>query len=144
MTIEPMTIEDIPQILEIERNSFSIPYSETMYRSELELDVAHLYVMRQEGRVCGYLDFWLVEPEIHLITVAVHPGSRRKGVGSALLKFLVNYASKKSAESIALDVRVSNKAAISLYKKFGFKKVGLRKGYYHDNNEDAALMTLVV
>lgn len=147
--IVPMTLEDLSEVLSIEEASFPRPFSRKLFETELQLAIAHLYSAKQEGRLVGYIDFWDSGREIHLINVAVDPNKRHLGVGTRLMEALIDYAKPESGKhkrtkEIYLDVRVSNRPAIALYTKFGFKEVSIRKGYYQDNNEDALLMTLVL
>lgn len=139
-----MTLEDLPDVLKIEQVSFPLPFSQTLFQTELKLDIAHLYVAKERSSatpsLIGYIDFWDIGSEIHLINIATHPDWRRKGVGGALLDFLIKYAHRHRTEEITLDVRPSNTAAVSLYEKFGFKEIGRRKKYYQDNDEDAIVM----
>lgn len=141
-TIERMKEEDLPAVLAIENVSFATPFTENLFRMELNLNVAHLYVARKDGVVVGYIDYWRVGPEVHLITIAVHPESRQHRIGSILVEFMLADARENAVEQVSLDVRPSNEAAISLYKKYGFEKTGLRKGYYQNNNEDALVLGL--
>lgn len=140
--IEKMRLEDLPQVLAIEQASFPTPFSENLFRMELNLDVARLYVVRQREQVIGYIDYWCLGPEMHVITIAAHPDFRRQGIGSFLIEFMFEDAKKNSVKQISLDVRASNNAAITLYGKFGFRQTGVRKRYYQDNEEDALVMTL--
>lgn len=135
-----MTRQDLPQVLAIEAASFPLPFSENLFHMELNLDIAHLLVVKEAELVMGYLDFWHLENEIHVINIAVHPERRQEGVGSYLMEFLVQYGREHRATQIFLDVRESNQAAIRLYQKFGFLKIDRRKGYYQNNNEDALVM----
>ena len=142
--IQPMTVADLPQVLAIEQASFPQPFSENFFRMELELDVARLYVVRDSERVVGYIDYWNVGPEMHVITLAADPAMRKKGIASRLLDFMIQDAKKNPVSLISLDVRESNLAAIALYEKFGFEKMRIRKKYYQDNQEDAVVMDLVI
>jgi ribosomal-protein-alanine N-acetyltransferase len=85
---------------------------------------------------------WIVIDELHIATFATHPGFRRQGVGSQLLKDALDDASRAGARRAFLEVRASNAAAQEMYRKFGFEVVGRRPRYYRDNSEDAVLMTL--
>jgi ribosomal-protein-alanine N-acetyltransferase len=142
-----MTLEDLPTVLQIDRMSFPTPWSERSYRFELQenpaanLLVADLVDESTES-VIGYVGFWLIADEVHISTLAVHPDQRRRGVGEQLLLAALNYAVRCNADIATLEVRVSNQAAIDLYHKHKFKIVGRRTRYYHDNNEDALLMTM--
>ncbi len=142
--IERMSENDLPQVLAIEKASFPIPFSENLFRMELKLDVAHLYIVRVNSQATGYIDYWQIDPEMHIITIAVHPDWRAKGIGSALIQFLIEDARARKSELISLDVRPSNEAALKLYKKFGFKEAGRRKHYYQDNQEDALILSLTL
>ncbi len=140
--IRPAVIDDLNEILKIEQVSFRNPFTENLFAMELKLDIAHLDVAKCDGRVVGYIDFWHVGPEIHLINIAVAPDFRRRHVGSVLMEYLVNTARQRRCEEIYLDVRVSNAGAIALYEKYGFLRDAIRKEYYRDNREDAIVMRL--
>ncbi len=137
-----MTEADLPEVLAIENLSFPIPFSEKLYRMELQLEVAHLYVVRSERKIIGYIDFWRIGPEMHVISIAVHPDWRQHGIGGILIDLLIKEGKRHSVEKISLDVRPSNQAGLTLYKKYGFEQVGIRKSYYQDNQEDALLFSL--
>jgi ribosomal-protein-alanine N-acetyltransferase len=83
---------------------------------------------------------WLILDEAHITNIAVHPGHRRRGVGRLLMETLMKEAVRLNMERMTLEVRVSNKEAISLYKSLGFEEGGIRKGYYSNNREDALIM----
>jgi [ribosomal protein S18]-alanine N-acetyltransferase len=140
MEIVTMTAEHLPQVLEIERESFPLPFSENLFHMELDLDIAHMLVAQEGERVLGYLDFWHVDDEMHVINIAVALKSRGQRIGNALMRYLVDYADKNQVVQIYLDVRASNKAAIALYQSFSFEQIDVRKGYYEDNKEDALVM----
>ena len=89
----------------------------------------------------GYVSTWLVFEEAHITAIAVREGYRGRGVGELLLGGAIEFAMHKKSRVVTLEVRVSNRSAIALYQKYGFKKVGLRKAYYSDNREDADIMT---
>jgi len=92
--------------------------------------------------VVGFAGFWFVAGEVHLINIAVREGYRHHGIGELLLISVIDQATELKARLVTLEVRVSNTAALSLYGKFGFTRVGLRRAYYTDNREDAVLMSL--
>ena len=89
----------------------------------------------------GYVSTWLVFEEAHITAIAVRKAYRGRGVGELLLAGAIEFAMHQKSRVVTLEVRVSNESAIALYKKYGFKKVGLRKAYYSDNREDADIMT---
>lgn len=138
--IQGMKAEDIDRILKIEQASFSQPYSRDLFEEELLLDLAHPCVMKMGEVLVGFMDYWLIKDEIHLITIAIDPSYRRLGLASKFLEHLLEVSRQKWVKKIFLDVRKSNMAAIALYQKFGFVKIGVRKKYYSDNDEDAIVM----
>jgi tRNA threonylcarbamoyl adenosine modification protein YeaZ/ribosomal-protein-alanine acetyltransferase len=140
LAIRPMTDADIATVAAIERRVFSDPWSPEFFRSELGLQSVYARVAELEGRIAGYLVAWLGEAEGHLGNLAVIPEARRGGIARALLEDLLARAGPPGARRIALEVRVSNFAAQALYRAYGFRLAGLRRGYYRDTNEDALVM----
>ncbi len=138
--VEPMQKEDLERVLIIEQASFTQPYSRDLFEEELQLDLAHPCVLKVGEALVGFVDYWIVKEEMHLINIAVDPAYRRLGLGSFMMEYLLRTSLEKGIQKIFLDVRTSNVAARALYQKFGFEKVGLRKRYYSDNNEDALVM----
>ncbi len=144
MIIRPCSKEDLKIIFLIEKNSFisgAWTYEQFEYEFEKN-DYAHIYVV-EEGKVFGYIDFWILFEQGTISKIAILPSLRRKGVGSILLSDAINRMISQNVESITLEVRVSNIAAIKLYEKMGFKTLITKKGYYSDG-EDAYLMELKV
>lgn len=140
LKIRKMGRRDIDQILEIESLCFPIPWSRDSFLSELRNPLAQ-YIVAQEGVFLqGYAGVWLIFDEGHITNVAVHPRARGKRIGELLLTNTMAFVSAHGAASITLEVRPSNDVALSLYCRMGFKKVGVRKGYYIDNGEDAIVM----
>jgi ribosomal-protein-alanine N-acetyltransferase len=142
--VRPMQTEDIPAVMDIDRESFPNPWPENTYRYELrENRASHLLVIqsRERSEIVGVGGYWLVVDEAHISTFAVRTEWRSSGVGSVLLDGILRQAAGLGAASAMLEVRAGNLAAQSLYAKFGFINVGIRKGYYKDNGEDALLMT---
>lgn len=145
--IREMTLDDLPVVLQIDRLSFPLPWPERSYRFELtrnpaaHLLVAELDVVRPPFLI-GFAGCWLIADEIHISTLAVHPDHRRQGIGEKLLMAVLKWALGMGAEIATLEVRVSNHAAVNMYLKNSFVIEGRKTNYYHDNNEDALLMTL--
>ena len=136
--------QDIFACAVIERETFSEPWSAASFASSLEKpDTLALAAIYMES-VVGYLVAENISDEIDLYNLAVVPAMRKKMVGSMLLQTLIMQAHALHAKQINLEVRVSNTPAICLYKKYGFRQVGLRKGFYRLPTEDAILMTLLV
>jgi ribosomal-protein-alanine N-acetyltransferase len=142
LLIDKMRESDLPEVMAIEKVSVPTPFTENLFRMEMNLNVAHLYVAKREGKLTGYIDFWRVGPEVHLITIAVHPELRKHHIASSLIDVMVADAKKHGVEVISLDVRPSNQPGLALYKKYGFVQAGVRKGYYQDNGEDAIVLNL--
>ncbi|MEW6048447.1 MAG: ribosomal protein S18-alanine N-acetyltransferase [Bacillota bacterium] len=141
LIVDPMRVRDLNEIMIIERLSFSTPWSKGAFLSELlENDRAHYLVARMDGRAVGYVGIWLVADEGHITNVAVHPDYRSRGVGRRLMEAITDLARRRGARRLTLEVRKSNLRAQRLYESLGFRSVGVRRGYYRDNNEDAIIM----
>ena len=141
LRLRPARPKDIRQILTIERLSFPTPWQTVHFFVELYKDYAHLWVAEREEKIVGYICFWIIAGEAHLANIAVHPSFRRQGIGSFLLKTCLSYLKRRGVSKIYLEVRASNKIAQNFYRKFGFKKDGIRRSYYQDTGEDAVLMS---
>ena len=161
--IQPMQVQDIPEVMEIERVCFTLPWSVRAYRYEVEENPLSAYFVARAVRaqkptlwdrllgalpaaehhqpLAGYGGFWMMVDEAHISTIAVAPAYRRRGLGEMLLLCLVDEAQKKNAAMVTLEVRVSNIVAQTLYEKYGFETQGKRVRYYSDNGEDAYIMT---
>lgn len=140
--VEPMRIDDLDAVAEIERLSFTTPWPPHAYRSEIESNrLAHYLVLRVDRTVVAYAGVWLMVDEAHVTTFAVHPSWRRRGLGERLLLALLDLAVERGARSATLEVRLSNLPARRLYEKYGFRPVGVRPRYYTDDHEDALIMT---
>lgn len=141
IAIERMRSADLEEVLAIERASFSMPWSRGAFLYELEQNrVARCFVVREDGRLIGYICLWEVADELHITNVAVHPNLRRRGVGRALLSAVLDDARQRKLRLVVLEVRPSNVEALGLYESFGFRVVGRRHGYYYDTGEDALVM----
>ncbi|MEW6097440.1 MAG: ribosomal protein S18-alanine N-acetyltransferase [bacterium] len=143
ITILPMKEEDINQVLEIENLSFLDPWTKRMYLSEIrERNDSYFITAKLEDRIIGYGGFWLVVDEAHLVNLAVHPDFRCQGIGTQIMQYLLNLAKQLGAKRATLEVRASNVIAQKFYANFGFTTIALRKKYYSDTKEDAAVMWL--
>ena len=133
--------KDILQIEEIEKKSFKTPWSyESIHHDIMENHLAFYVVGEIDGRVCGYMGIWNIVDEGHVTNVAVDPELRLKGIGAAILDVMLEVTEQAGIVRHTLEVRESNAAAIHLYESRGFKNVGIRKGYYEDDGEDAIIM----
>lgn len=143
--IRLMTMDDIDDIMEIEMLSFNIPWSRDSFVSELTTNKFAKYIIARIGnKVVGYAGMWKVLDEGHITNIAVHPKYRQRKIGTGLVEVLLSLAQEFEISKLTLEVRKSNKAALTLYKKFGFEALGIRKKYYADNHEDALIMWKVV
>lgn len=140
--IREMYPDDISEIVSIERLSFSTPWSETSFRSEIYSRYSVTRVAELNGVIVGYICVKHVADECHLLDLAVHPDYRRRGIARALLDDVIQELRIEGCRFFYLEVRSSNYAARKLYEKFGFNMVGVRKGYYVNPAEDAVIMML--
>ncbi len=152
--VQAMQPSDVATVAAIERQVFTMPWSSNAYSYELRANPhSHYFVARSRSRrpavdeagldpsIVGYGGFWMMLDEAHICTLGVHPAWRQHGVGELLLSTMIREAAGLKAGVVTLEVRVSNAPAQRLYEKYGFATVGLRKGYYSDNHEDALVMT---
>jgi len=137
--IRRLTYADLPQVIAIERRAFPTPWSLAMFVLELSKPSGICLAAVREGRLAGYLVCSRYDTVWHLMNVAVDERLRRKGIATALIDRLFELADGEG-EQYTLEVRTSNDGAIALYESFGFKAAGRRRGYYHDNREDALIM----
>ena len=139
--IEDMTLEDIPAVQAVESASFPVPWPSSAFKHELTQNKNARYVVARDGHgVVGYAGLWLMVDEAHITTFAVLPQHRRQKIGERMLQRLFDLADELGAEWLTLEVRVSNLPAQRLYEKYGFRRAGVRRRYYSDNNEDALIM----
>lgn len=139
--VREMTLEDIDGVLEVERDSFTSPWSRESFIMEISKNkLAKYLVAVVDGRLAGYAGFWLIVGEAHITNVAVHGDFRGQGIGNLLLEGLILLARELDCASMTLEVRASNIVAQNLYRKYGFKEAGRRPNYYADVGEDAIIM----
>jgi ribosomal-protein-alanine N-acetyltransferase len=142
LRVEPMGVEDVPDVHRIEAASFPMPWPDYAFRQELQTNrLAHYMVVRSGNETVAYGGLWLLVDEAHITTFAVLPEWRRRGIGGRLMVALMDLALRLKARVMTLEVRLSNRPARALYASFGFKPVGVRPRYYSDNGEDALIMT---
>ncbi len=135
----PMSLSDIPAVLDIEQESFSDPWSGRLFAEELDGDARRLNAtIKINGLLIGYGIGWVVADEFHLGNLAVARSLRGRGYGRRLLRHMLDEASGRGCRICSLEVRASNQAAIGLYRSFGFRAIALRSRYYGD--EDALVM----
>jgi [ribosomal protein S18]-alanine N-acetyltransferase len=130
---------DLPNVIAIERRAFPAPWSLAMFVLELSKPSSICLGARHGGELIGYLVCSRYHTVWHLMNVAVDGGYRRLGVATALIERLFAETADGN-DRYTLEVRVSNAEAIGMYESFGFRSAGIRRRYYHDNNEDALIM----
>lgn len=139
--IREMTADDIAPVMEIERASFVTPWTEGMFRSQIRFRDQTINLVLVSGEaVAGYAAAWVACDELHLLSIAVDPARRRGGLGSAMLRAVMERGSARGAARVMLEVREGNAAARAFYRKHGFVDVGTRRRYYSDTDEDAIIM----
>lgn len=138
--IRAMTQADIPGVIDIEKASFTTPWTPHAFRLELKNRLAVYRVAVEEGQVAAYGGMWLIIDEAHVTNVAVHPHHRGRHWGEKIMRVLMEEARSRRLLRMTLEVRKSNEPAISLYRKLGFRMAGIRPGYYQDTCEDALIM----
>ena len=140
--IRSMEKKDVDSVIEIEQLAYgNHHWPKDSFMGELSNELARYYsVLNEKDELIAYCGCWHILEEAHITNIAVNPKYRRKHIGELLLKTIIDDCYKDMVKFITLEVRVGNIPAINLYKKYGFKSLGTRKGYYQDNNEDALIM----
>jgi [ribosomal protein S18]-alanine N-acetyltransferase len=133
---------DLSELVRLEQCCFAVPWSEDSLRHELTNNPSARVLVAEapDGSLAGYAAFWLVLDEGQITNIAVDPAWRRQGIGSRLMQALISLAGNEGLNTLILEVRQRNSAAKGLYTASGFQSVGLRRGYYADNGEDAIIM----
>jgi [ribosomal protein S18]-alanine N-acetyltransferase len=137
-----MSTADLDEVMEIERSSFRFPWSNGFFLQELQAACARSILAELDGRIVGYVLFWLLPGAVDIHNIAVHANFRRRGIARALLDRVVIEAKRQSDLRVLLEVRRSNLPAQKLYESMGFMTTTIRKGYYSDDGEDALAMSL--
>lgn len=140
ITIDEMNADDIAEFARIDKECFTVPWSEKAFSDEYNNGIATYFAARSDGECIGYIGFWNVGSG-DITNVAVCEKYRRRGVGGMLINAVISRAAAMGLDNLTLEVRKSNTAARRLYEKYGFKAIGVRKRYYRDNNEDAIIMS---
>jgi len=145
--VRRMREEDLPAVRTIEVLSFSNPWSDNTFRGEIQntpVSSPLVVVHRPGDEVVAYIVFWQIRGDVQVNNIAVHPECRGLGLGEALMRFAIAKVRAAGADFMTLEVRQSNVAAVTLYKKLGFEVLGTRKNYYTRPDEDACVMGLVL
>lgn len=139
--IRPMTAHDLAAVVDLERAAQVTPWTTEHFAAELANPVARIDLCWRDGRLAGFLCWWLVAGEVQIQNVATAPAFRRQGVAARLLTHVLAECRRRGFDSAWLEVRVSNAPAIALYERFSFTTVGRRPKYYADG-EEALVMCL--
>lgn len=137
--IREMTVTDVPQVLSIERESFSDPWTEEMFLGAFKIPFSYNFVFEKEGKVAGYILGTLLFDEAEVCNVATAKSHRGQGIGKALMDAFESEVVSLEGKKCFLEVRVGNTPARTLYEKRGYRQIALRKRYYPDG-EDALVM----
>jgi ribosomal-protein-alanine N-acetyltransferase len=139
--VVPMRRRHLRSVLRIEAQVYPRPWSHSLFVSELALRSTRAYVVAKVGReLVGYAGVMMSTTDGHVTTIAVDPRWQRQGIGTRLLLAVAREAIARGATALTLEVRLSNKPAQEMYRRFGFRAEGVRKGYYADTGEDALVM----
>ena len=141
MILREMLVEDLDQVMKIERELFSPPWTREGFFTYLTHKDAMFLVVEEKGEILAYCGLLMVLDEGDITNVAVRPDRQREGIGHFLMDSLIRLAEEQGVTTIHLEVRVGNDAAIRLYERMGFTRDGIRKQYYTNPVEDALLMT---
>ena len=138
--IRRLAYSDLPSVISVERRSFPAPWSLAMFVLELSKPAGICLAAHSGDELLGYVVCSRYDQVWHLMNIAVSPDHRRAGVAGQLLSRL--FEEGRGVLPFTLEVRVSNRDAIGMYERFGFRPAGVRPRYYHDNGEDALIMWL--
>jgi ribosomal-protein-alanine N-acetyltransferase len=139
LDIRRLAYSDLPQVIAIERRSFPTPWSLAMFVLELSKPSGICLAAVRDSELIGYLICSRYDRVWHVMNVAIDPDQRRRGIATTLLERLFATVGDSDAQ-YTLEVRCSNRPAIELYERFGFRSAGVRRRYYQDNGEDAVIM----
>lgn len=133
-------IGDFADLRRLERECFSSPWPSGVLWEDLCSKQSRYFLLRQGKEALGYAGLWMILDEAHINKICISPAHRRKGYGKFLLQGVLRQVWQLGADSLTLEVRKTNAAAIALYTGLGFEVEGVRKGYYEDTGEDALIM----
>lgn len=144
MNLRAMKIEDLDDVLAIEKEAFTDHWPRSAYEYEVnENEFSTAYVVEEAGLIIGVVVFYIIFDDAQIATIAVRQSHRGQGIATFMMNQVIEDANQAGCSMLSLEVRISNTAAIHLYEKFGFINVNIRKGYYADG-EDAYLMIMAL
>lgn len=149
ITLRVATSADLKELMTVERAAHLAPWGEVVMAREFDIDFSQIWCAEIHPptwgqALSGFLVFWRVHDELHILNVAVHPMAQRRGVGRGLVGRLIRWGEAHDISLITLEVRRSNIGARALYEQTGFEHMGTRPNYYQDNSEDAVIMTRLI
>jgi ribosomal-protein-alanine N-acetyltransferase len=143
--IRRMTLDDVPEVTAIDRLEDRDPWTESIFRRELELPMAQTMVaidgQGQGVPIAGFIAFWIVADEVQLHKIVVSRPYRRRGIAAKLFQAMMESALARGLSRTTLEVRRDNEAAIKLYEMLGYRVIAVRSGYYGRAGEDALIMS---
>lgn len=144
--LRPLTPSDLEAVMAIEQRAYSYPWTEGIFRDCMRVGYC-CWCYEIDGVIHGYGVMSAAAGESHILNLSVDPGSQRQGIGTKLMKHFMQLACRHNADTVMLEVRPTNTAAIRLYQKLGFNEIGVRRNYYpadHGLREDALLLALTI
>ena len=142
--IRPMEVSDTEQVEMIEKQIFSIPWSQKSFEDACQSNDNIYLVCEMNGQIAGYCGLWTVLGEGNITNMAVSGGFRRLGIAETLMKEMEKRGMSKNVVTYFLEVRKSNEAAVNLYKKMGYVQIGVRKNFYEKPVEDALVLSKTI
>ena len=141
--LRPLVAADLDAVMDIEERAYGFPWTRGIFRDCLRVGYC-CWCCENDGLIDGYGVMSVAAGESHILNLTVRPESQRQGVGSKLMKHFLQLARRHDADTVMLEVRPSNKRAISLYEKYGFNEIGVRRNYYpaDEGREDALILAL--
>lgn len=139
--IDNMQLSDLDTLKDTLYTDFDDFWNISTLRLELQNPNSHYFVAKQDNEIVGFAGIWLCVDDIHITNIVTKQSKRHQGIGSLLLQTLINFSKNTKKLSLTLEVNENNQNAIDLYEKYNFKKIGIRKNYYRQN-ENAIIMTL--
>jgi ribosomal-protein-alanine N-acetyltransferase len=139
LEVRRLAYSDLPKVMSIERRAFPAPWSLAMFVLELSKPSSVCLAADDDGELIGYIVCSRYHTVWHIMNIAVDQPFRRRGIATTLIEHLLE-ETDEDGDRYTLEVRVSNREAIRMYESFGFRSAGVRRRYYHDNNEDALIM----
>jgi ribosomal-protein-alanine N-acetyltransferase len=142
--LRPLAVSDLDAVMDIERRAYGFPWTEGIFRDCMRVGYC-CWCYEVDGVIHGYGVMSVAAGESHILNLSVNPDVQRRGIGTKLMKHFLQLACRHNADSVLLEVRPSNTAAIKLYQKLGFNEIGMRRNYYPADGgqrEDALLLAL--